>query len=76
MLTLKLQNPRTGRTAIIEVLSVEIAAGERCHNLSTDQGKEFRVGAGLDYEEAYVENSNGATVHLIRNGEHQVRRAR
>lgn len=71
MLTLKLLNLRGGRTTIVETVRVEAVPREgggsilRCFP-PEGVAEEHEVFPGGDYDRAYVENAQGATVQIIK----------
>jgi hypothetical protein len=65
MLTLKLRNTSTQRTTIVETQRVDVRAVDGGKEIETDNYSKYVVGGDL-YDIAYVENSRGSTVQIIK----------
>lgn len=69
MLTLKLQNKSSGRTTIVECVSVDVVPnGDGVHLCAETPGINYNytVKSGGDYDVAFIENAAGATTQIVR----------
>jgi hypothetical protein len=81
VLTVKLQNKATGRTTIVECVSVDVVPRGDDITLETqspDHNNSYTVRAGGDYDMAFIENAAGATTQIVRpmNGHGNAQRPR
>jgi hypothetical protein len=69
MLTIKLQNKKTGRTTIVECVSVDVVASGADFVLeadSPDVKRSYIVNEHGDYNVAFIENAGGHTTQIVR----------